>query len=180
MKIETVDDVYMLNDAAIGRLKAAVEPISADDAGALPDGETWSLQQLVEHVAMVDEGIAKICNKLLSQAEAEGRASDGKCTLSEAFLTGTKAAIGQKLMAPDRVQPSGSSSIEDSLAKIDATTGVLAEMKARFEAFDGSSATFPHPYFGELSANDWLVLRGGHIDRHLRQINARRDAANGA
>jgi hypothetical protein len=179
MKIETIDDAYRLNAAAIEKLRSAVGGISSEDAAAVPPGETWSLDQLVEHVALVDDGIARICNKLLSQAESEGRSGDGRCTLSASFLEGTKAAIDEKLAAPDRVQPSGQQSIAESFAKIDETTATLDQMRSRFLRFDGSAATFPHPYFGDLSANDWLVLRGGHIGRHLRQINARRSEATG-
>lgn len=175
MTIETIDEVYALNEAAIARLKETVSAISPDDAAALPAGETWSLQQVIEHVAIVDDGIARICGKLLDQAEAEGRAGDGKCKVSETFLKGTKAARDQKLMAPERVQPTGSQTIEGSLAKIDSTTQKLADMKSRFERFDGASQTFPHPYFGDISAHDWLILRGGHIDRHLRQIRSREE-----
>ena len=29
---------------------------------------------------------------------------------------------------------------------------------------------FPHPFFGELSATEWLVLLGGHEARHTAQI----------
>jgi hypothetical protein len=36
--------------------------------------------------------------------------------------------------------------------------------------FDGDTHKFPHPYFGPLSAVEWLVLLGGHEARHLQQI----------
>jgi len=39
-----------------------------------------------------------------------------------------------------------------------------------FETNDGNQNKFPHPYFGDLSAIEWLVLIGGHEVRHLRQI----------
>ena len=46
----------------------------------------------------------------------------------------------------------------------------LNELRPLFEEFDGDTAKFPHPYFGDLSAVEWLVLLGGHEERHLKQI----------
>ena len=48
----------------------------------------------------------------------------------------------------------------------------MADLLPAFEAFDGSSYKFPHPAFGDMSAQEWLALRGGHEARHLKQIEA--------
>jgi hypothetical protein len=42
-------------------------------------------------------------------------------------------------------------------------------MIPQFEASSGE-ATFPHPYFGEMTAVEWLILAGGHEKRHTDQI----------
>ena len=50
-------------------------------------------------------------------------------------------------------------------------TGVaIYTEKEKFQKVDGVEAKFPHPYFGDLSAQEWLVLSGAHEIRHLKQI----------
>ena len=46
----------------------------------------------------------------------------------------------------------------------------LREIQPLFEAYDGDTVKFPHPFLGELSAIEWLVMKGGHEARHTRQI----------
>ncbi len=68
------------------------------------------------------------------------------------------------------VRPVNHVPIADSIAKLDEQQAQYAELKAKFESVDGVEAKFPHPYFGDLSAQEWLVLSGAHEIRHLKQI----------
>jgi hypothetical protein len=43
-------------------------------------------------------------------------------------------------------------------------------MRQDLRDFGVADVTFPHPFFGELSAIEWLCLIGGHEQRHLKQI----------
>jgi hypothetical protein len=110
----------------------------------------------------------RICAKLLGKGETAGKSNDGSVTLSSAFLAA--GSDGQKLEAPEMVRPINNIPIAESIAKLDELQGQYAEMKAKFETVDGVEAKFPHPYFGDLSAQEWLVLSGAHEIRHLKQI----------
>ena len=168
MEYKTVDDVYAANAAIREKFKSAFASLTDEQLNAKPDGEGWSVAQIVEHVAIVNGGALRICAKLLSKGEAAGKANDGSVTLSSAFLGA--GADGQKLEAPEMVRPINNVPIADSIAKLDELQGQYADLKAKFEMVDGIDAKFPHPYFGELSAQEWLVLSGAHEIRHLKQI----------
>lgn len=173
MKIETIEDAYTANAYIKNKLTAAVEKLSDEQALRSNDPAVWNAKHLVEHIAIVDEGILRICDKLLSRAEAAGLTSDGRCQLSDEFKTKTATAADEKLTAPDFVHPTGSPTIADSLAKLEETDEKFQALRDRFERFDGVKHKFPHPIFGDISAHEWLILRGGHAARHLRQIEAR-------
>jgi len=72
--------------------------------------------------------------------------------------------------APERVQPTGDVSIADSIAKLEENRKKFEEIKPQFEMFGGNGETFPHPFFGDITAVEWLVMAGGHESRHTRQI----------
>ena len=168
----TIDAIYASNEEIRMRLKKTAGSITDEQANALPDGEKWTIAQLFEHISMVDEGIGKICNKLLQQAEAEGKLFDGSVKLSDAFLERSGEIANLRVEAPERVQPTGEKTIAESMAVLDENRIRLNDIKALFETFDGNEFTFPHPFFGEISAVEWLRLLGGHEARHTRQIEA--------
>ena len=173
MKIEKIEDAYAANEYVKNKLIATVEKLTDEQALRSSDAAVWNAQQLVEHITMVDETIFRICDKLLSTAEAEGLTADGACKLSDEFKAKTANAAEEKFVAPAFAHPTGTLSIADSLMKLNETDEKFRALKARFEQFDGSKHKFPHPLFGDLSANEWLVLRGGHAARHIRQIGRR-------
>ena len=170
MKFNSIADIYAANDEIHEELKTLVSAISDEAATARLDGEKWTIAQIVEHIAMVDDGGARICSKLLGKLEVAAAASiAGSVTVSDNFLKHYSTINQVKLLAPDRVQPSGTISISQSIAQMDENRARLGELQPRFEA-SNSDATFPHPYFGELSAVEWLILVGGHKQRHANQI----------
>ena len=69
MKYETIEDIYAGNAKVRGRLKALIGSIPLEKTSVLPDGEKWTIAQILEHVAMVDESTVKICAKLLKKAQ---------------------------------------------------------------------------------------------------------------
>jgi uncharacterized damage-inducible protein DinB len=173
MKYQTIEEVYAANDKIRVKFLETIESISDEQANALPEGEKWTLAQLVEHVAIVEDGMTKISYKLLNEAKAGGKASDGTAKFSDSFSQNAAEARNQKLEAPNRVKPSGNVSIADSVKRLEENRQKLDELKPLFETIDCSEHKFPHPAFGDLTAHEWLALVGGHESRHLEQIKRR-------
>lgn len=169
MEYQSITEIYDSNQKIRGKLVATIGPLTEEQANALPEGEKWTIAEIAEHVAMVTGGIQQICSKLLSKAEAAGHLSDGAIDMSR-LAAGFVQATETKLQAPERVHPTGEKSIADSLKALDAAGAAMRELQPMFEKYDGNIAKFPHPYFGDLSALEWLALAGGHEARHTRQI----------
>jgi len=178
MSNQTIGDVYANNNQIREQTKQLVASLTDEQKTNLPDGEKWTIAQIIEHVAIVQDGMAKISAKLLTQAQAAGKSADGAARLSENFMTKAAEAKQMKLEAPDRVHPTGKQSVEESLAKMDETRGVLEDLRPLFESVECSDFKFPHPFMGDLTAHEWLTLVGGHEARHLRQISNRLEAVS--
>jgi hypothetical protein len=170
MRYETIADIYSANQKMRENLIATLNDISPDEATALPDGEKWSIQQIAEHLSMVDFGISRICAKLLEGAKAVGKSSDGGFSLSPDF--GTRAAEMEtlKVEAPDRVQPTGSVTIAEAIAAMTTNRAAFESIRNDLERYDHSEPKFPHPFLGDLTAGEWLVIAGLHEQRHTKQI----------
>ena len=170
MNYTSITEVYAANDAIRTKFKQTVISVPPDKRDARPEGEKWSVAEIVEHVSMVNEGVVRICAKLLSKAEADGRLSTGSFSMSPEFIRNATRSVDVKLEAPEFVHPSAGASVEESFGKLDVTQAALSDLREKFDKFDGCEPKFPHPYFGNLSAQEWLTLSGGHELRHLRQI----------
>ena len=173
MKYQTIEEVYEANDKIRAGLLEMLEHISDEQATALPEGEKWTIAQIVEHIAIVQDGMGRISAKLLSEAKASGKTSDGKVLISDDFSQKAVGARDQKFEAPDRVRPTGNQTIAESIEKLNESQKKLKDLQPMFETIDCSEHKFPHPAFGELTAHEWLALVGGHEFRHLRQIKKR-------
>lgn len=170
MNSQTISDIYETNDKIRRRLTEMVSDLPDEQTKILHDGETWTLAEFVEHIAIVADGMAKISGKLLARAKEAGKTSDGAANISEDFAQKAAQMRDMKFEAPDRVRPTGTKSIAESLEKLRASQQELENLRPLFEQFDGSDFKFPHPFMGDLSATEWLALVGGHEARHLRQI----------
>jgi hypothetical protein len=173
MNYQTIEEVYAANDKIRARLLEVIGEISDEQAHALPDGEKWTIAQIVEHISIVEDGMGRISYKLLNEAKENGKSSDGKVLISHAFAEKAAGARAQKFEAPDRVRPTGNQTIAESIEKLKESRKRLYDLKPLFETVDCSEHKFPHPAFGELTAHEWLALVGGHEFRHLEQIKRR-------
>ncbi len=170
MRYDTIADIFSANKEIRKRLVATVAGISEEEAAIVPDGEKWSIRQIVEHLAMVDQGAARICQKLLIEAKATGKTSNGSIAISGNFQQLIEKIGDVKVEAPERVQPTGNVSVSESIDRINDNQVNFDSMRQELEIYDLTEPKFPHPYFGPISAVEWLVVAGGHEYRHTRQI----------
>lgn len=152
------------------RLLAVVDGLSDIEAAALPNGETWSVSHVLEHLAMVNNGMAGICAKLIGMAKAADATSDGTLAISDDFFSKIEAFSTRKAEAPERVRPTGAIAVSDSLERMAAADVSFAALQQDFEQVGLGEPKFPHPYFGDLTATEWFVLCGLHEHRHTVQI----------
>jgi hypothetical protein len=170
MNYQTIDEIFEGNDRIRARLKDILAPLTDEQVSTLPDPEKWTVAQIVEHIAIVDESTVKICAKLLKKAQVAGRTSNGAVVISDHFLQKGSEIATMKVEAPSFVQPTGTKTVAESLARLDATAEHAAELRELFNSVDGTEFKFPHPFFGDISAQEWMALKGGHEMRHVKQI----------
>ena len=171
MNFETIADIYAAYDKNYEDFEKTVSGLTEDQENLPSENGKWTVGAIVEHIAKSETGMMNISLKLLSKAKDEGETSDGSANLSSSFLLAIKksAEEKQKFEAPKTVHPEGGVSISESLKVLKQNRQKLGEMQSMFEAFDGTKHTFPHPAFGDMTAQDWLALLGGHIGRHNGQ-----------
>lgn len=132
---------------------------------ASPD--TWSILECIEHIHLVNSGIAKILQKpapetnenMVSELFGEGKIN---------HLLVTKRAAKQ--IAPEGVAPKGIfKTAEEAERAIHKDIHVILHL---LNTKDFSQETFiiHHPRLGNMTKTDWLYFLIAHTERHLFQI----------
>ncbi len=112
----------------------------------------------------------RICLKLTEAAREAGKPASGNFSISPEFGSKIASIADIKVEAPERVHPTDDIAIADSIEQLRSSTRSLQDIREALENFDGADHRFPHPFFGDLTAAEWLVVRGGHEHRHTSQI----------
>lgn len=170
MQFNNVGEIFAALDDARKELKQATAHLSVEQSNQRENGTGWTISEIVEHVGIVLNGVLMITNKLLAQAESKGAKWDGNFNPPLSFAEQVSVLKDAKLEAPERVHPQGKQTVAESLAKLDESLQSLKDLRSRIEATNASNEKFPHPFLGDLTVYQWLVLAGLHERRHIQQI----------
>jgi uncharacterized damage-inducible protein DinB len=187
LNYESIESIYAANEAVRRKLFARVENLSAAQQSFRPTGDAWSINEIMEHLSIIENNMVRLIGMLLAKTESAAAANAG------AQDAGTAASAGdapppprafqpfsmdalidtikdKKLDAPEQVRPSGQVALADSLASLQQTRARIESLRPRLEAADLTLAAYPHPAWGDLNLAQWLAFIGLHEGRHLAQI----------
>ena len=136
---------------------------------AAPDG--WSVAEILEHLRMVESGIARLITKRVGQAKEAGLGEE-KSTASVLPSFDTYSAMLEKavLQAPATVQPRANIDISDSLEGLESSREALRAAVVSASGLALGEIKHTHHILGELDLYQWLIFVGQHEGRHRKQI----------
>jgi hypothetical protein len=165
-------------DSVTRELRAAVESLPAALHGRKPSPERWSVNDVLEHVDLVER---LFVTTLVAKVEAATTAGLPPEIDAPALLPGQLSAVvedrSSRRNAPESVLPTGRVEAGSSLAGIEASHARLRGAVAAADGLALSTVTHDHRIFGTLNVYQWVDLIAGHERRHLAQI---REIAGGA
>jgi hypothetical protein len=166
-------------DADRAGLLASVAGLSREQLDFRPSAESWSIGEVLHHLALAHEATAKLMSIMVRRARDENVPRDPEPERSVlSAIDGVVPGVEEgKASAPDRVVPQSYLAPEEALARLEASSRRVVGAVETLSAFDLSSLRFPHPFFGELDAYQWLLVTGWHERRHTKQIERIRASA---
>lgn len=132
-------------------------------------GDGWTVAQVVEHMAIVEDGAGRIVNGIAKQVVGVAETDESPVTPALARFR-VPDPTAYKVVAPDVVHPKSGATVAESLARLQHSR---ARLVALLESVSGTAlgaASFPHPIFGPLDGYQWGLLAAQHQLRHLVQI----------
>jgi hypothetical protein len=174
MNYTSVAQIFETIDETRERLYQKVEGLTDEQANAHTNKSAWSVTDIMEHLTIMEDRLARMMKMMLMKAEGASADSNGGTIEIKPFSLDQfiERSQGEKYVAPEAVRPSGSVHLEDLLARMRASREELRALQPRIEATDLSMVTYPHPAFGPLDFYQWLAFIGLHERRHLSQIES--------
>jgi len=158
-------------DETRNRLVETVHGINPGFACVRPHDDTWSAEDNMEHLVIVEDGVSRLIERSIEWARANGIGEETADESIMASLDRYALVDGTfKMKAPARVAPPGDKSIQESLT---ALTDSRARMKAALLSGDGldlCEVKRPHPVAGEINLYQWALFVAQHEERHRKQI----------
>jgi uncharacterized damage-inducible protein DinB len=173
MNYQTISEIYEANTKVRDKLKSIIADLTDVQLNFRTGENCWTIREIVEHLSIVENGMATITSRLLQKSAEENLANDGKAFISHEFLAKANSIADRqkrKVQAPERIVPTGKLSIAESLTRMEENGQILQQVRSGLETVDTQKFKFPHPFFGDLNATEWLALIGGHESRHINQI----------
>lgn len=146
-------------------LFASVKGLTSAQWNFKPAPDRWSIAQVVEHIAVTEEGIEGILAQI---AQAPAPAADFDDRAVDAMILAKMTDRSTKAQAPPQLQPTGRWTPADALQHFTAASDALAADLRDTTAL--RHHVIRHPAFGPLDGYEWVLAAAGHTSRHTQQI----------
>jgi len=136
---------------------------------ATPDG--WSVAEILEHLRMVESGIARLITKRVGQAKEAGLGEETATTsVIPSFDQHQKMLESAVLQSPPAVQPRANVDISEAVDGLESSREALRAAVVMADGLSLGEIKHNHPILGELDLYQWLIFLGQHESRHRKQI----------
>ncbi len=173
---QRLSELFTYMDSTRERLLATVREINPTFAGVRPRGDSWSVEEIVAHLAIVEERISR----LVADAVEWAKENDvGPATTDESVMSSldehSVVEPPVRKQAPKAVMPPEGRPIDESLGTLRDSRTRLRDALIAGDAFDMGKVKRPHASFGDLDVAQWALFVAQHEERHRRQIERTMD-----
>ena len=145
--------------------------VTGDRLTRHPSGGGWSVAEILEHLGMVESGVARLIAKRAGKAREAGLGEE-KSTESvlPSFDQHRAKLDAMKMESPTTVQPRTNVDLKEALNGLETSRGSLRAAVVTANGLSLGEIKHTHPLLGELDLYQWLIFLGQHELRHKKQI----------
>ena len=163
-------------DTNRGQLWMAVEAIAPEDRERRPLPDRWSVAEVLEHLAIVENRVTMRLGEAFELARAAGITPDEETgsVVDPSFLRRAHDR-SRRFKTGEHAEPRGGLTADQAWATLEDSRQAFLNLLERADGLVVSAITAPHPAFGTLSFHQWAVFLGAHDARHAAQIREMAD-----
>jgi hypothetical protein len=152
-------------------LLQSIEGVEGDLLSRKADPEAWSVAEILEHLRIVESGIARLITKRAGQAREAGLSEEKATSSVMPTFEPMQAALDRgKMQAPVSVRPGADVDISAVLEGLNSSREALRAAVVSASGLALGEIKHTHPVLGEIDLYQWLIFVGQHEGRHKKQI----------
>ena len=164
-------EVFVLLDESRDALRAAVARVPAEARPRRPAADRWSVNEVIEHLALVEARFAAQVSAAIDQARAAGLGPerDPRVPL-DATLRRRLADRTERRQAPEGAVPTGTLDEQAARAALERAYETFRTALIDADGLALGTVYAEHRRWGPLTAYQWAEVLAGHAKRHAQQI----------
>lgn len=174
-----IEEVLNYLDTERTALRDAVELVPAELRNQSPAVNRWSVAQVLQHLAGIEDRIGTSMTKWIAEAHTGGTGPETETTsIVNSLPHQAIADRSQRRNAPEEFQPRSDADAESAWAALGRSRAML---RAALLAGDGlalGEVKQPHPVLGPINLYQWALFVGSHETRHAGQVREIAEALN--
>jgi uncharacterized damage-inducible protein DinB len=152
-------------------LMRAVNEVPASARNRRPAEDRWSVAEVLEHLALVEENVAPMVRRLAAdQAASGGGAEPDSTSVAETFDWGFMLDRSRKRVAREAMQPRSGIDAAAAWTHLERARQLTHETLRELDGAALGNVSAPHPALGPLNGYQWFLFLAAHEGRHTAQI----------
>jgi hypothetical protein len=136
---------------------------------ATPEG--WSVAEILDHLRMVEAGVARLITKRVAQAREAGLGEEKSTAPVLPTFDHYSAQLENAVMqSPPTVVPRANIDINEAVEGLEGSREALRAAAVSANGLSIGEIRHTHQILGELDLYQWLIFVGQHEGRHKKQI----------
>ncbi len=156
-------------------LLAVVAQLTPEQRDAPPEGDLWSVSQILDHLCIVEDAGGRLVSKLMKQAQANGAFEVDSSSILGAMDAFQISDTSRRIIAPEVVVPRSGISAVEALERMAAVRERTVTALLQGSGLALGTVSWPHPLFGPLTGYQWILTIALHERRHAAQIRRQND-----
>jgi uncharacterized damage-inducible protein DinB len=167
-----LSEIFAAKERSLAELKRLARDLSSAQLIFKPRSERWSVENNLEHLAIVEGSMVKLIVTLTDKAASATGPNLPMHSFEVSLEPHLERSRTEKYVTREKFDPTGNVKAADSLKVLQGVQTELLTLRPRLETVDPTLVRFPHWIFGPLDLAQWLAFVGVHEERHLGQIHA--------
>ncbi|MCX6134390.1 MAG: DinB family protein [Ignavibacteriales bacterium] len=164
--------IFAAKERAFTGIELSARDLSVAQLGYRPVSGGWSIEKILEHLALVEGPLVRLITTLTDKAAAATGPHPPLHSFEVSLESYLERSRTEKYVTRDKFSATGTVKALDSLKVLRDVQAELLSLRPRLESVDPTLVRFPHWIFGPLDLAQWLAFVGVHEERHLEQIHA--------